>query len=330
MEPLNYEIVDLDQQEHSKRRKNYTTSNEDRKRIIQCCRNDGNLKELAKHLGIKESTCRGVAKSDREYALKRGSPRRKFTEEHITRLCSAVDDNPTMTLRQLKHVLEEDFSGITISISTIDRLLDGHHYSLKKMVNQPAERNHLRVKEQRKEYAIWLQSTGVSLLRLYIDETNYNIWCARSSGRSKVNHPCIRKVPSTRGANLNVLACMSSTGILRYECHSKITTNVFNEFLASCSNIIASEQLGMQAVFIFDNAPVHKRASEAQLCPEHSLRYLAPYSPFFNPIEELFSKFKHVSCVISVSLYFIHFNRSSNSGLQQTQMQSSPVLPNAQ
>jgi hypothetical protein len=208
-----------------------------------------------------------------------------------------VDEHPTFSLRQLKDRMEKDYS-TTISISTVDRLLDGQHYSLKKVTIQPMERNKESTKIKRADYARWLQMVGPSILRLYIDETNYNIWCSRSRGRSKISQNCVLKLPSNKGPNLNILACCSAAGILEYECHSKLTWHLFNKFLEKCSNKISQEQPGVEAVFIFDNAPIHKRADGAILCVNHTFKYLSPYSPMFNSMEEVFSKFKQVNLTI--------------------------------
>ena len=104
-------------------RKRYRkTSDEDRRRIIQCARTGGDLRTLAENLGINFRTCLSVARTNREYELKRGLPRHKFTEEHKQHLCSVVDLNPEYTLKQIKEQMQKDFDGLSISISSVDRL----------------------------------------------------------------------------------------------------------------------------------------------------------------------------------------------------------------
>lgn len=272
-----------------------TASKEDRARIVRCARNGGDLITLANHLNINIKTCRSIAYADRETPMRSGSSKVKFSADYVKALCDMVDANPEFSLRQLCEGMSVIYPEINISKSSVDRLLDGHGYSMKKMTIQPIERNRTDVKMKRFQYAEWLRQSGSAQLRLYIDETNYNIWCSRTKGRSKVNVACARALPSNRGANLNVLACISTAGVLLHECHSMVTWETFNNFLISCSMKVSEEQPGIEAVFIFDNAPVHKRAHEAVLCERHSFRQLPPYSPFFNPIEEAFSKFKQVS-----------------------------------
>jgi transposase len=192
----------------------------------------------------------------------------------------------------MKQMMELNYPDITISISSIDRLLDGHGYTTKLSTVQPVERNRADVKEKRSQFANWLDSISPATIRVYLDETNYNIWCSKSFGRSRRGTPCVNYLPSSRGANLNILASMSATGMVYHELFPKITWQIFNALLERCSTKLKEEDPNATVVFLFDNAPVHKRAREAILCSGHSFQHLPPYSPFFNPIEEVFSKFK--------------------------------------
>ncbi|VDP94103.1 unnamed protein product [Echinostoma caproni] len=125
-------------------------------RLIECARRGDDLKEVAKHLGIKIKICRAIAAADREGTLKPGSYKTKLNDEATKHLCDVVDENPTATLRKLKERMETDFPGTLISKNSIGRLLDGHHYSIKKLTIQPIERNTESVKVKRVEYADWL------------------------------------------------------------------------------------------------------------------------------------------------------------------------------
>ncbi|KAL1444720.1 hypothetical protein MTO96_029636 [Rhipicephalus appendiculatus] len=100
--------------------------------------------------------------------------------------------------------------GVTISASTVDRLPDAHSYSVKLVTQRPADRNRDDVKHSRNLYAQWLQSDGPRACRFYLDETNYNIWCARNFGRATKGQPAVHTTTTTEGANLNIIACMSA------------------------------------------------------------------------------------------------------------------------
>ncbi|KAH7965061.1 hypothetical protein HPB49_003109 [Dermacentor silvarum] len=79
----------------------------------------------------------------------------------------------------------------------------------------------------------------------------------------------------------------------QFSMEDKVHWTVFNEFLDDVSKKVHHQEPGTEAVFLFDNAPAHRHDEAVVLASsEHSMKRLPPYSPFFNPIEETFSKFK--------------------------------------
>ncbi|KAH7961522.1 hypothetical protein HPB52_009529 [Rhipicephalus sanguineus] len=265
----------------------------DRCRIIDVHRRGGDLKVPSETLGINIKTVRSIAATDRDTAKTRGGSSKKFGSDVVDALQQIVQENPSFTLEQIKRALKEEMPNIEVSTSTIDRLLDGHGYSVKLLTQRPVDRNRADVKHLRRRYAQWLQSEGTTLTRCYIDETNFNVWCSRSFGRAKRGAPACRLSTSAKGANVNVIACMSANGLVHWTIADKVHWAVFNDFLAEVSRKVCQQEPGIQAVFLFDNAPAHHRAEQAFLAAsDHTVKWLPPYSPFFNPIEELFSKFK--------------------------------------
>ncbi|KAL1473777.1 hypothetical protein MTO96_021798 [Rhipicephalus appendiculatus] len=143
------------------------------------------------------------------------------------------------------------------------------------------------------------QNPNVS--RVYVDETNFNVWCARSFARAKRGTPAVRVVTSTKGANITIIACMSAGGLIHWKVVDKVHWIVFNEFLVEASKKIQENEPNGHVVFILDSAPAHHRAENATLASvTHTLKKLPTYSPFFNAVEEVFSKFKfHVKAFLS-------------------------------
>ncbi|KAL1474789.1 hypothetical protein MTO96_037715 [Rhipicephalus appendiculatus] len=230
-----------------------------------------------------------------------GGSAKKFGPDVATAVCNIVDENPAFTLNQIRTALSEVYQGLQVSTSTIDRLLDGHGYTLKLATPRPADRNRIDVKRERQHYAQWLQNQNPNVSRVYVDETNFNVWCARSFARAKRGTPAVRVVTSTKGANINIIACMSAGGLIRWKVVDKVHWLVFNEFLAEASKKIQENEPNSHVVFILDNAPAHHRAENATLASvTHTLKKLPPYSPFLNAIEEAFSKCKsHVKAFLS-------------------------------
>ncbi|KAL1435129.1 hypothetical protein MTO96_011259 [Rhipicephalus appendiculatus] len=193
--------------------------------------------------------------------------------------------------------------GVTISASTVDRLLDAHSYSVKLVTQRPADHNRDDVKHSRNLYAQWLQSDGPRVCRFYLDETNYNIWRSRNFGRATKRQPAVHTTTTTKGANLNIIACMSANGVIHWTAVDRVHWAVFNYFLSDVSARVERDEPSTEAVFIFDGAPAHTRAEQTALANSlHSIKRLPAYSPFFNPIE-VFSKFKsHAKAYLSESL----------------------------
>lgn len=248
----------------------------DRCRIIDVHRRGGDLKVLSETLGINIKTVRSIAATDRDTAKTRGGSSKKFGPDVVDALQQIVQENPSFTLEQIKRALKEEMPNIEVSTSTIDRLLDGHGYSVKLLTQRPVDRNRADVKQLRRRYAQWLQSEGTTLTRYYIDETNFNVWCSRSFGRAKRGAPACRLSTSAKGANVNVIACMSANGLVHWTIADKVHWAVLNDFLAEVSRKVSQQEPGIQAVFLFDNAPAHRRAEQAVLAAsDHTVKWLS-------------------------------------------------------
>ena len=135
----------------------------------------------------------------------------------------------------------------------------------------------------RAEYAQWLREDGLQHLRIYLDETNFNLWCCRRKGRSRVGSSPRVMQTSSKGANVNIIAAMTANGVLKFQIFPRVTHTQVNEFIREIS------AQGQRFVLILDNAPSHKRAYEIPLKDGQAIKFLPAYSPILNPIEELFS-----------------------------------------
>ncbi|KAH7936465.1 hypothetical protein HPB52_023675 [Rhipicephalus sanguineus] len=180
------------------RRKNSRVSVLDRARIVDVYWRGGDLKQLAEALDINIKTARSITATDRQTSLRGGGSKKTFGDDVVSTLRRIVDENCTFTLRQIKAALEEGTPGVTISTSTVDRLLDAHSYSVKLVTQRCADRNRDDVKHSRKLYAQWLQSDGPRVCRFNLDETNYNIWCSRNFGRAAKGQPAVHTTTTTK------------------------------------------------------------------------------------------------------------------------------------
>ena len=124
--------------------------------------------------------------------------------------------------------------------------------------------------------------------RIYVDETGFNLWTKRAYGRAPRGERVNRVVRGQRGNNITVIVAISdSVGVLYYEIkEGGVNKDKFSDFMMSLSAVLGEEE----AVVILDNAPCHRGVQNR--FPDLSIKFLPPYSPFLNPIEECFSVFK--------------------------------------
>ena len=71
-------------------------------------------------------------------------------------------------------------------------MLHGQLIGLKKMETVAANRNSEEVKLARREYAEWLvQAHGHNEEIIFIDESGFNLWLARTRGRARVGQRAV-------------------------------------------------------------------------------------------------------------------------------------------
>ena len=214
---------------------------------------------------------------------------RKLDDESLDFLVMMIEAVPTITLKELNDTLQTTWPGKQpVSDSTVARALDGALITLKKCENIPQSRNSPAVKDARVEFAHYMYERGPQKHRVYVDETGYNLYTKRTYGRAARGERVVRTVGGQRGGNITLIAAISDVGGLIYhEIHvQSVTKEVFHDFLASLEVILGEDD----AVVIMDNAPCHRDA--AQSLTNHEMRYLPPYSPFLNPIENCFGVLK--------------------------------------
>lgn len=138
---------------------------------------------------------------------------------------------------------------------------------------------------------------------VWMDETNFNLFCRRTVGRAKIGDRAKMTLPASRGPNIHVIGAISLTGVLKMDTRrGSFTADLANNWVQSL--IEEWTQSGNQLadlVIVVDNAPCHSRLEQVfQGIPATLLR-LAPYSPMLNPIETIWSKVKsHVKANLLV------------------------------
>lgn len=126
---------------------------------------------------------------------------------------------------------------------------------------------------------------------VFIDETGTTTSMVRSRGWGQKGKPLIGKAPQGHWMTSTFVAGLRHDAILAPMLIDRpMTGHIFRQWLTE--HLIPEMQPG--SIVVCDNLPAHKVAGIRQCLEEAGmgLLYLPPYSPDFNPIEQVFAKTK--------------------------------------
>jgi transposase len=140
--------------------------------------------------------------------------------------------------------------------------------------------------------AWWVELDDVAAEQLvFVDESGANITLTPRYGRAPRGARCIGQVPRNWGKNTTLMAAMTLAGVqTAVVIEGAMDRPVFDQFVAQ----FLVPQLRSGQIVIWDNLSVHKSVDAEGLIDAAGCRVvpLPPYSPDYNPIEQLFSKLK--------------------------------------
>ena len=276
-------------------------SDDDRKRVVQAYIQQQTTTSISDVLGIKPQTIRAIIKLYKETGrintLKRGGRHEtKLNNHHKDTIISWINEDCSMTLQTIASKVSTEF-GISISKSTVDRVLGDFHFSWKRTSNQPVARNDIAGIHTRKIYAdMYMEFLGSYCERdfIFVDEFGINVSMRSRHGRSIVGTRAVQTVSTLRSRNITVGAAMSIQGIIHFKGRdSAFKSSTFTDYLIEVCDKL-SQRNQSNKIFVVDNASIHNNPMTRQILNlrGHVLMFLSPYSPFLNPIENLFSKWK--------------------------------------
>ena len=127
---------------------------------------------------------------------------------------------------------------------------------------------------------------------LFLDESGFNLHTSINYGYSPKNQDAFLFQPASKGKNLSLCAIINCTGIL----NSKIIDGAYNKenflnFLVESSQKNIFEN---RPVVILDNVRFHhcENIKSYLISIGVEIVFLPPYSPDFNPIENVFGEIK--------------------------------------
>jgi transposase len=197
---------------------------------------------------------------------------------------AAVD----ITLVELSELLKREH-GASFAPNTIWRFLDRHGMTIKKTAHA-SEQDRPDVAERREA---WFEAQpDLDPERLvFIDETGTSTKMARRRGRAKRGQRCRAPVPHGHWQTTTFTGALRLQGVTA----PMVLDGAMNgtAFPAYVEQVLAPTPRPGDVV-IMDHLPAHRR-SGVRVAIETAgatLRYLPPYSPDFNPIENAFAKLK--------------------------------------
>ncbi|CAH8580423.1 unnamed protein product [Dicrocoelium dendriticum] len=126
-----------------------------------------------------------------------------------------VSKNPR-SLQTLRLRMKAELN-IEVSVSTVAQYLDERPITMKKLQAVEESANTHENKMWRKAYVLaQLQSETERGQAVWIDETIFNLFCARTMKCSPHGTPARCAVPNSRGQNLHLLGSLTSTGLIDY------------------------------------------------------------------------------------------------------------------
>jgi len=140
----------------------------------------------------------------------------------------------------------------------------------------------------------WLASRFDARRLVFVDESGFNTSMTRLRARAPKGKRAHGKVPRNRGKNTTLIAAITLEGAIGESMTVEGGTDAL-AFETYVEHFLAPS-LSEGQVVVLDGLGAHRtqRVKELIEAREADLVYLPSYSPDLNPIEEAFSKIKHL------------------------------------
>ena len=225
--------------------------------------------------------------------VKKNGPVRTLSELDEVILVQATLNNPGVCLRELQQILQST-SGVHVNISTIWRALKRLGFTHKKIKQLPIQRS----EEARMEFMAEISAYDPSMF-IWLDETGSN---KRNSVR-EYGYALRGMAPrhytfKCGGKRYTSIASMSIDGLEDvYVTEGNVNGESFLDYVrrSLLPTLMPFNGINPKSVVIMDNASIHHVQEVVSTIEAVGalVKFLPPYSPDLNPIEEVFSEVKH-------------------------------------
>ncbi|TBU02984.1 hypothetical protein CWI36_0676p0010 [Hamiltosporidium magnivora] len=126
---------------------------------------------------------------------------------------------------------------------------------------------------------------------VFLDEVGFSVVTRPSRGRNMRGESAYLSVTAARSRNISVVAAMNKYGMIYHKIHERAVNGedfklFIKEIYESCQR-----QGILTPIFVMDNARIHhyRGLNDDEEIASYRIKYLPPYSPFLNPIENVLS-----------------------------------------
>lgn len=265
-------------------------SNDLRQRILDAVDNhEGSRRQLARRFAVDVSTITRLLQLRRltgslEPRPRGGDRRATLDPPARERLRHLVQEHPDATLDGLRERL-----GIDGSVMVIWRALKKLGLTRKKKTKHAAEQERPDVRRERRAFRREVERIEPGRL-VFVDETGVTTAMTPSYGRAPRGERVVDSAPAS-WESMTVIAAVGLGGVRAPMAVAGSSNGA--TFLAYVEQVLVPA-LRRGDVVVFDNLSSHFTPGVAEAIGRVGARLLPlpPYSPDFNPIEEMFSKLK--------------------------------------
>ena len=219
---------------------------------------------------------------------------KKLSESDREFLRDLINEDCSLTNEYLrKKILDE--RSVNVSTRTIGRVFKEFHYSMKRTSLIPVARNSLSNIESRYQYALRFCEFDEEKT-YFIDEAGFQINMRRNYGRAPLGRKAIKIVPKIRMKNYSLEAVINKSCLYFFEVMDcAYNVEHFGDFLDKFLSFLDRDGV-KNAFLVMDNVRFHHNSGirEKIELKNHSIVFIPPYSPFLNPIEEVFAQWKSI------------------------------------
>lgn len=254
-----------------------------RKTVFSYINKVHSFRKLADLLNIGKSTIQRWVKHNK--FVQRKMFRKKINNEVKTYILNYVKKNPFTTAKQIAQNIEQTFNK-KLSTVSISCTLKKNNITKKKPTQYICRED---LCDKRRQFHNTLQSIDPNSV-IAIDESHFEICMKPRTGYcqkgTRLHYP---EHPKTvyHSLKYSLLMGVTTNGIADYLLsETNITSVIYNAFL---TNLQTPEHIKYA---LMDNASIHKSADQVLKHKKIIRLYMPPYSPDYNPIEQVFSVVK--------------------------------------